>query len=52
VLEDGNHRVESIRQAGRRRTWAVVGFERPQERDRFADAWRAIETRGSGGNPD
>lgn len=35
VLEDGNHRVESLRQAGERETWAVVGFEDPNERDRF-----------------
>jgi hypothetical protein len=27
VLEDGNHRVESLRQAGRTEAWAVVGFE-------------------------
>ena len=35
VLEDGNHRVESIRQAGERVAWAVVSFESPEERDRF-----------------
>ncbi len=34
-LEDGNHRVESVRQAGRRDTWAVVGFAQRRERDRF-----------------
>jgi hypothetical protein len=36
VLEDGNHRVESLRRAGRRDTWGVVGFERREDRDRFA----------------
>jgi hypothetical protein len=31
ALEDGNHRVESVRQAGRREVWAVVGFENEAE---------------------
>lgn len=31
VLEDGNHRVESVRRAGRRTTWAVVGFALREE---------------------
>ena len=35
VLEDGNHRVESLRQAGADEAWAIVGFEDPAERDRF-----------------
>ena len=35
-LEDGNHRVESVRRAGRRETWAVVGFARESDRDHFA----------------
>jgi hypothetical protein len=39
VLEDGNHRVEGLRQAGRGRAWAVVGFESRQDRDRFAGQW-------------
>lgn len=41
VLEDGNHRVEGIRQAGRRQAWAIVGFEHRAERDRFAMQWSA-----------
>jgi hypothetical protein len=41
VLEDGNHRVESLRRTGRRESWAVVGFERREDRDRFALAWTA-----------
>jgi hypothetical protein len=27
TLEDGNHRLESLRRAGRQDAWAVVGFE-------------------------
>lgn len=38
-LEDGNHRVESLRRAGQREGWSVVGFEREQDRDRFASEW-------------
>jgi hypothetical protein len=34
-LEDGNHRVESLRQAGEEKAWAIVGFERRRDRDRF-----------------
>jgi hypothetical protein len=26
-LEDGNHRLESLRRTGRREAWAIVGFE-------------------------
>jgi hypothetical protein len=37
VLEDGNHRVEGLRQAGHGHAWAVVGFERAEDRDRFAE---------------
>ena len=37
VLEDGNHRVESLRQAGHGHAWAVVGFEHADDRDRFAE---------------
>jgi hypothetical protein len=35
VLEDGNHRVESLRRAGEEQTWAVVGFEDRAEREAF-----------------
>ncbi len=35
VLEDGNHRVEGLRRAGEQETWAVVGFERAEDRDAF-----------------
>jgi hypothetical protein len=36
VLEDGNHRVESLRRSGAQRTWAVVSFESPEARGEFA----------------
>jgi len=35
VVEDGNHRLESLRQAGHDQAWAVVGFETATDRDRF-----------------
>lgn len=44
VLEDGNHRVESLRRAGRTTAWAVVGFERREDRDRFVMKWAPPET--------
>lgn len=34
-LEDGNHRVEGLRRAGRDRAWAVIAFADAAERDRF-----------------
>ena len=41
VLEDGNHRVEGLRRAGNTEAWAVVGFERAEDRDRFLAEWGA-----------
>jgi hypothetical protein len=35
VLEDGNHRVEALRRAGKDMAWALVGFESEDERNRF-----------------
>jgi hypothetical protein len=35
ALEDGNHRVESLRRAGRDHAWAVIAFEDAAARDRF-----------------
>jgi hypothetical protein len=35
ILEDGNHRVEGVRRTGADHTWAVIGFDDPEERDRF-----------------
>lgn len=40
VLEDGNHRVESLRRAGEDRAWTVIGFERPEDRERYAATTR------------
>lgn len=40
LVEDGNHRVESLRRAGALEAWAVVGFDTVEERDRF----RQVET--------
>lgn len=37
-LEDGNHRVEALRQAGEDDVWAVVGFEDVAERDQFLES--------------
>ena len=34
-LEDGNHRVEAVRQAGHDHVWAIVGFEAESARDDF-----------------
>lgn len=48
VLEDGNHRVESVRQAGRQTTWAIIGFVQREDRDRFVSG-SEIPTRH--GNP-
>jgi hypothetical protein len=39
TLEDGNHRVEAVRRAGRQLAWAVVGFAQQEERDHFAVQW-------------
>jgi len=35
VLEDGNHRLESLRRAGRHEAWAVVGFQNDADRAAF-----------------
>lgn len=35
VLEDGNHRVESLRQAGETEAWSIVGFDSEEARERF-----------------
>jgi hypothetical protein len=35
LLEDGNHRVEGVRRSGAQETWAVIGFESPDDRERF-----------------
>jgi hypothetical protein len=35
VLEDGNHRLESLRRGGRHEAWAVVGFDNEDDRAAF-----------------
>jgi hypothetical protein len=35
TLEDGNHRVEALRRAGRDDAWAVVGFEDRDQCEQF-----------------
>src|SRR5215207_9542462 len=35
VLEDGNHRVEGLRRAGKDRAWGIIGFDDPAARHRF-----------------
>jgi hypothetical protein len=35
VLEDGNHRVEALRRGGVDDAWAVIGFDRADDRERF-----------------
>jgi hypothetical protein len=35
VVEDGNHRAESLRRAGVEEAWVIVGFEDADERERF-----------------
>lgn len=35
LLEDGNHRVEALRRAGRDQAWAVVAFDGSEARDAF-----------------
>ena len=38
ILEDGNHRVEGVRRSGAGETWTVIGFDDPEERERFTAA--------------
>ncbi len=35
-IEDGNHRVETLRRAGERTAWAVISFDSESERDQLA----------------
>lgn len=35
LLEDGNHRAEALRRAGRTTAWGIVGFGDPASRDAF-----------------
>jgi hypothetical protein len=40
VVEDGNHRLEGLRRAGVEEAWAVVGFERRDDRETFSATQR------------
>jgi len=42
-LEDGNHRVESLRRAGATHGWAVVGADTEDQMDRFVKSRQAQE---------
>jgi hypothetical protein len=42
VLEDGTHRVESLRRTDARETWAIIGFTEARHRDAFAAAMGAL----------
>jgi|SRR5215207_6213484 len=35
LVEDGNHRIESLRRSGTQDAWAVIGFQDRDSRDRF-----------------
>jgi hypothetical protein len=41
VLEDGNHRVEALREAGEARAWAVIAFDDDAARDGFIERTEA-----------
>lgn len=47
VVEDGNHRIEGVRRAGRRTAWAVIGFERREDCDRVTAEWSAPPSSGT-----
>lgn len=38
VVEDGNHRIESLRQAGEHDYWSLIGFDDEAQRDAFLAA--------------
>lgn len=38
VLEDGTHRIEGLRRAGRDEYWCLVGFADAESRDRFTES--------------
>jgi broad specificity phosphatase PhoE len=48
LLEDGNHRVEGVRRAGKDHVWAVIAFGDPAERDRFVAPSSPEGANGSG----
>ena len=36
VLEDGNHRMESLRRSGTQHAWTIIGFEAPPAPDEIS----------------
>jgi hypothetical protein len=44
VLEDGNHRTESLRQAGEEDAWAIVRFDDAAQRDQFVSERQEAQT--------
>jgi hypothetical protein len=48
LLEDGNHRVEGVRRAGKDHVWAVIAFGDAAERDRFVAPSSPEGANGSG----
>jgi hypothetical protein len=40
TVEDGNHRLEAMRRAGRTEAWAVAGFEHQAKLQEFIDQTR------------
>ena len=50
TVEDGNHRIEGLRQGGRDRYWSIVGFDDDLQRDRFLD--RSAARVGESDDPD
>jgi ParB-like nuclease family protein len=44
VVEDGNHRIEALRRAGVRCSWAVICFDDEATRDAFVARSEAAET--------
>lgn len=43
VLEDGNHRVEAMRRAGRQDAWTIIAFDDGAARARFVERAAALE---------
>jgi len=43
MVEDGNHRIESLRRSGARDAWAVIGFDNPEALQEFLTVNRRSE---------
>jgi hypothetical protein len=51
VVEDGNHRIESLRRTGRSHVRALVGFEDEDARERFEQVWLSTGETPTEGKP-